>query len=178
MKANATQVQRTGQQDVSLRQAAGKGLDVPLLRQTLAEVNQTVSMVNKAFPPLPYKKFYEACMTGDSAMVSTLISSTVDVNYQGPGVTGLHVAAISGQLEVVRVLLDVGADVNPRIRKGKQANPDACGATPYFLARVNKHEAIAELLLERGANPDVVNDFGQSWRDIGHKTLTLSIIGG
>ena len=132
MKANATQVQRTGQQDVSLRQAAGKGLDVPLLRQTLAEVNQTVSMVNKAFPPLPYKKFYEACMTGDSAMVSTLISSTLDVNYQGPGVTGLHVAVISGQLEVVRVLLDAGADVDPLDPQGKTSEPGCVRCHPLF----------------------------------------------
>jgi hypothetical protein len=57
----------------------------------------------------------------------------------------LVAAADAGQLELVRALLDRGANV------------DACGLyghTAVHIARVNKREAVVALLLDRGADPE------------------------
>ncbi|TLZ75256.1 MAG: ankyrin repeat domain-containing protein, partial [Methanobacteriota archaeon] len=56
--------------------------------------------------------------------------------------TTLHKAAAHGNLDIVRMLLDRGADPN--------ATRDG-GNTPLDDAREKGHQAIAELLKERGA---------------------------
>ncbi|HZB35930.1 MAG TPA: ankyrin repeat domain-containing protein [Gaiellaceae bacterium] len=56
----------------------------------------------------------------------------------------LHSAAAAGQREVCEVLLDAGADVNA-VQHG--------GYTALLEARQNGNEELAQLLLERGADP-------------------------
>ncbi|RLM91357.1 hypothetical protein C2845_PM08G29890 [Panicum miliaceum] len=54
----------------------------------------------------------------------------------------LHLAVEGGHAEVVELLLDMGADVNARTRRG---------ATPLQMAEAMGYEAIAQLLCGRGA---------------------------
>lgn len=71
------------------------------------------------------------------------------------GFTALHLAAQEGAVEAARLLLDLGADVDP---------VNQYGNTPLFVAVFNSRgrgEMIA-LLRERGADPYKANDAGQS----------------
>jgi cytohesin len=60
--------------------------------------------------------------------------------------TPLHIASDSGELAVVRVLLEHGVDVNAK---------DKGNSTPLHNALKEGHVDIAQLLLQRGADPEV-----------------------
>jgi ankyrin repeat protein len=68
------------------------------------------------------------------------------------GLTPLHFAAREGHLRSVQALVEAGANVN-------QASP-ADHATPLLIATANGHFDIADYLLARGADPNLVNDAG------------------
>lgn len=94
----------------------------------------------------------KAASTGDVATVRRLLDSGVDINYhskdkQATGRTALSEAAIQGHLEVVRLLLERGANLDWQDR--------AVGFTPLGWAANEGHESIVEALLEAGADPNV-----------------------
>jgi len=64
----------------------------------------------------------------------------------------LHIAALRGDEEAVRLLLDVGVDINA---KGDMGN------TPLHYALSQKHLEVASLLRERGAAQNITNEFGR-----------------
>ena len=59
--------------------------------------------------------------------------------------TALHLASLTGRLEVARLLLDHGADVHVR---------NIYGLTPFLVATEKKHDDVAQLLLDRGAESE------------------------
>jgi ankyrin repeat protein len=59
--------------------------------------------------------------------------------------TALHVAALYGKTEVVRMLLSRGADVNA---------PNSIGVTPLKVAVQNGYHQIAVILISAGADPN------------------------
>jgi ankyrin repeat protein len=69
-------------------------------------------------------------------------------------------AVREGRLDVVRVLLKAGADVNDTIpadgprRRGYGGGLPAAGTTPLLLAVKNAHFELAAALLDAGANPN------------------------
>lgn len=67
------------------------------------------------------------------------------VNWSRRGLTPLMIAAREGHLEVARLLVEGGAEINVR-------NPS--GLTPMLLAVANDFTDLAAMLLERGADPD------------------------
>jgi hypothetical protein len=68
-----------------------------------------------------------------------------DANHCGNGSFALHNAAARGDIEMMKLFLDHGADPN---------QPGWFDVTPLYLARTS-HQAEAEkFLLDRGANPD------------------------
>ena len=73
-------------------------------------------------------------------------NGAADAALDDVGRTGLIVGARDGEAEVVRVLLEGGADVD----KARTDN----GATPLYMAAENGHEAVVRLLVERGADVD------------------------
>ena len=83
----------------------------------------------------------------DAAAVTWLLVHGADVNgrwsSQGAEVPPLHLAAARGYSEVVRLLLDAGAD--PNIRDSMH-NSDAIGWAEYF-----KQPAVVQLLREHAA---------------------------
>ena len=76
----------------------------------------------------------------------------VDVNQTNTyGETPLHVAALNGQLDVARLLLENGAEVNQALTNG---------ATPLWVAAHQGQLDVAKLLLEGGADVNQANTYG------------------
>jgi len=95
--------------------------------------------------------FYSA--KGDLATVKLLINAGIDVNAQTSGGSyALIEASWAGKQDVVSYLLDAKADVNSASNQ----------ITPLSAAIIQKHELIALLLLEHGANPNVVDSIGST----------------
>ncbi len=93
----------------------------------------------------PTSPVVDAVAEGDVVKLQALIADGMDVNEARPdGMTGLHLAAERGDLEVARVLLDAGADVNLVTRLGDY--------TPLHLAGRSGHGALVELLVEAGGD--------------------------
>lgn len=89
-------------------------------------------------------EFLEAATRGDAARVSALIGARPElVRVVGDhGKTGLHWAAESDRLEVARVLVDAGADIEAKT---------TWGASPLDWAATMGSARVAEFLLSRGA---------------------------
>ncbi len=76
------------------------------------------------------------------------------VTWKSPeGDTCLHVAALRGDDESVNLLIDLGVDVNAL---GDMSN------TALHYARRGKHQSVMQTLLRRGADPGLVNEFGEA----------------
>jgi ankyrin repeat protein len=96
----------------------------------------------------------QAACAGNGKMVARLIDEGVDVNAGGRhGGTALFLAADQGHTEVVRLLLEHGADPN-RIPWPDPA-AGVIAMTPLMAAAARGHTAIAELLLAHGADASI-----------------------
>ena len=81
------------------------------------------------------------------------------------GFTPLLYAVLAGDLDTVGAVLEAGACVD-------EAGPD--GVTPLMLALIKRHEAVALLLLDRGADPQPA-DAGYSALHLASATGSLSV---
>lgn len=147
------------------------------LRAALAEAHENILMIEQALAPLgeaekeaafPYDAFLEACAKGDEAQVRTLLATGLNIDHKAnQGATGLHLAACNGCDCVVRLLLDHGADLNLRMGLiNNSLGAVLAGATPFLLAKGNRRESIAALLLLRGADPNATTDAGHTGQTI------------
>jgi ankyrin repeat protein len=69
------------------------------------------------------------------------------------GMTALLFAARDNKADMVRFLLENGADVN---------KPSANNTTPLVIAIVNNHIELAKYLIEKGANPNIADSYGRT----------------
>ncbi len=83
------------------------------------------------------------------------------------GLTPLVFAAREGDIEIARLLLDAGADVNQTTE---------FGFTPLLTATQNRHYRLGNFLLERGADPNIENKGG--WTPLYIATDNRNIEGG
>lgn len=97
-----------------------------------------------------------ACFQGRHEVVSLLVDRKANVEHRAKtGLTPLMEAASGGYVEVGRVLLDKGADVNaPPVPSSRD--------TALTIAADKGHYRFVELLLTRGAQVDVKNKKGNS----------------
>ncbi|RWS28132.1 ankyrin repeat domain-containing protein 17-like protein [Leptotrombidium deliense] len=97
-----------------------------------------------------------ACFQGRCEVVSLLLDRKANVEHRAKtGLTPLMEAASGGYVEVGRILLDKGADVNaPPVPSSRD--------TALTIAADKGHYRFVELLLQRGAQVDVKNKKGSS----------------
>jgi Ankyrin repeats (3 copies) len=104
----------------------------------------------QAPPPSKADQLQDAARKGDAATVKKLLDESVDVNTKFRyGTTALFFACDHGHVDVVKVLLDKGADLTLK--------DSFYGFTPLMLAvspaqkRRPEHTEIAKLLIAKGA---------------------------
>lgn len=119
-----------------------------------------------AAPPPPggdSEELINAVKSGQDKEARRLIKSGADINaHDASGITPLHIAAATGQLEMVMLFISDGVKIDPRSNEG---------VTPLYLAARNDHPSISLLLIDNGAN---VNARTQS----GYTPLLIASIEG
>jgi ankyrin repeat protein len=92
-----------------------------------------------------YTPLYLASQQGHGGVIAALLKAGGDVKAGTPnGTSPLMVAAASGEVAAVRVLIDHGADVNAK--DGVRAQ------TPLMYAAASNRAAVIELLVSKGAD--------------------------
>jgi uncharacterized protein len=148
---------RAGALDVFEAAALG---DVDRLGELLdAEPSLATGYSGDGFTAIHFAAFF-----GEAAAAALLIEHGAEVDAFGRGWmtgTALHSAASRLQADVVRILLDAGA--NPDVRQ-------SAGWTPLHAAAMNGDLASADLLLAAGADPTATNDEGRSVADLANES--------
>ncbi len=91
-----------------------------------------------------------AAYHGNFSLMEKILDSGVDVNFiDSKGNSALFAASLSGKKNMVRLLLNNGADTN---LKNKNKNKK----TPIITASMKGHTDIVKILLEYGTDPNVV----------------------
>jgi ankyrin repeat protein len=110
-----------------------------------------------------------AAYFGHPAIVEFLLKNGADVKLAARNaqkVTALHAGASRGGAEIVKLLLEAGADPNVKQERG---------FVPLHSAAANGSAAVVELLLKHGAHPDAKAEDGKTPADMategGHKDL-------
>ena len=98
-------------------------------------------------------KLYNASFYGDNIAVSTLLAEGVDVNSEGfyGGATSLMAASQNGHIDIVRILLANGANVDAQRDEGQTA-----------LIYATVHPDIVKLLLDAGAETELKSILGHT----------------
>jgi uncharacterized protein len=121
------------------------------------EVAALLSMDNRltrTFDADGWSPLHLAAHYGHTAIVELLLHNNAPVDLRSANQmanTALHAALAGRRAEVVKVLLDAGADVNATQHGGW---------TPLHSAAANGDRALVDLLLARGAKPSSANDAG------------------
>ena len=106
---------------------------------------------------------HAAVALGDLARIRELIHAAPDLLRQVGSEGGLLTLAVNhGQAEAVRLLLDLGADVDERIVLKEVEEPTPSWGMPLWYAALAGRLDIAKLLLDRGADPNA-NVYASGW---------------
>jgi len=109
---------------------------------------------------------YKAANIGDYRIVETMINAGVNVDYSikgmpgtsyGGGWTPLMIAAAEGNEKIASVLIGSGASVDAKNKLGR---------TSLMFASNYGYYSIAKMLLENGANPDLIPNDKDGWPSI------------
>jgi ankyrin repeat protein len=130
--------------------------DTERLREVLdAEPALATVYSGDGFTPLHFAAFF-----GHAEAAELLLARGAEVNAFGRGWmtgTALHSAVARSHVDVVRILLDAGANSNAR---------QSAGWSPLHSAAHNGDVPSLQLLLAAGADPAATNDEGRSVLDL------------
>jgi ankyrin repeat protein len=106
----------------------------------------------------PFDVYYDnvarAAAQGDAGKVRRLVGSGSNPNETDDQTrTGLHVAAINGNLQIAAILIKAGAKIDVS---------DKLGNTPLHYAADRNQVEVTKLFLDLGAAPDPVNRNGMT----------------
>ena len=93
----------------------------------------------------------------EAATKKVISIDEIDEHQDIKGNTAVHRTARDGNVTMLKIILDAGADINAR---------NKIGATPAMLAASRGHLEVLDLLLEYGADMDAVDDDG--WNTLNH----------
>ena len=97
----------------------------------------------------------DAVQHGNIETLRRLLGQQADVNApQNDGMTALHWAAYTENVEAAKLLLEAGPDVTATTRNG--------GITPLMMAGATGNASIIEALIEAGANPNATGGDGST----------------
>ena len=97
---------------------------------------------------------YDAALAGDLATMGELIARKADLEEIGDLGTPLHAAATKGNMEICRLLLDSGAEVD--------AVEEPSGKRPLHAASALGKAEVAKMLVERGADTEARDAKGRT----------------
>ncbi len=101
-----------------------------------------------------YEKLYRVIVSGNTAKLERLLSDDIDVNSQRDNeLSPLAMASAKGEIEMVRMLIEHGAEPNVKYVPNMVNQP-------LTHAAENGHLDIMKLLLGKGANPNLPNSHG------------------
>lgn len=105
--------------------------------------------------PFAPERFLECVSVGDYACVNHFLAAGMSLSVQDERGANALMRALHGRhLDIARLLIDQGADVNARRRKGS-------GTVLWDAAHAGRLDFV-ELLLAKGADPDLPGTFGST----------------
>jgi ankyrin repeat protein len=146
-KGDATQVRTLLAADPKLAEARNQDGATPALWAVYTRHAELAPIVLGAREP----DFFEACALGRRDRADELLRHDPRLadGYSGDGFTGLGLAVFFGHLEIARMLVGSGADVNRPSR-------NSIRVSPLHSAVESGSIPLLDLLLSHGATPDAV----------------------
>lgn len=89
----------------------------------------------------------DAAKQGDLAAVTAVLDKGAAIDEPDGGITALYIASEKGNLDLARLLISRGADVNLMVKLKR---------TPLYGAIKGGYEDVVKLLLDSGADPNMV----------------------
>jgi ankyrin repeat protein len=135
----------------------------PLDRAALAVAEQFPSVARRLLASGAEMTIRAAVALGNGARVRELIQEKPgllrEVRRNGGPLT---LAVRHGQLEMARLLLDLGVDVDERVMLEELEEPTLSWGMPLWQAALEGQRDMVELLLDRGADPNA-NVYASGW---------------
>lgn len=136
-------------------EAAALGDEARLSEMVVAQPDLVTAEAGDGFFPLALAAFF-----GRKACVELLLGRDADVGQRAGNpmqVQALHAAMVAADADIVRALLDAGADADAR-QQG--------GITPLMAAAGGGSDELVRLLVEAGADPQLRDDAGRTAADL------------
>jgi len=137
-------------------QAAARA-NQPTSIETLVKAGAPVDAVDS----IGFTALFEAARQGSDQAVVALLEAGADPNHVAAAnalsLTPLHLAATAGNVEVMNLLIEAGANLNAT---------GTMGATPLLWAEFEGHKATALALIAAGANTGIAGKFGDTARSV------------
>jgi ankyrin repeat protein len=148
-KGDAIQVRALMASEPKLAESRNKDGATPALWAAYTRHAELAPIVLGAREP----DFFEACALGRRDLAAQLLTrdSKLLDGYSGDGFTGLGLSVFFGHIEIARMLVEAGADVNRPSRNSIRVSP-----LHSAVASARDSVQLVDLLLSHGATPDPV----------------------